>query len=105
MADFHNERVREEVIHLASEYISRESNRDALITITHAIISDDAKYATLLFTVLPESKEGAVLDFLKRKRREMKEYTKKHSKIGRIPFFDFEIDIGQKEASKIYNIN
>jgi ribosome-binding factor A len=104
MSAFHNEKVREEVIHLASEFISRESNRDALITITHAIVSDDAKYVTLLFTALPENKEEAVLDFLKRKRREMKEYTKKHSKIGRIPFFDFAIDTGQKQANAIYNI-
>ncbi len=104
MADFHNEKVKNEVMRLASEFISLESNRDALITITHTIISDDAKYATLLFTVLPESKEGAVLDFLKRKRRELKEYAKNHSKIGRIPFFDFEIDAGQKQANIIYSI-
>lgn len=101
---FHNQKVKEEVMHLAGEYISRESNRDALITITNGIISDDAKYVTLLFTTLPESKEEAVLDFLKRKRKEFKHFVLKNSKIGRVPFFDFEIDKGQKEANQIYTI-
>lgn len=101
---FHNEKVKEEIHHLASEYVSRESNRDALITVTHTLLSDDAKYATVLFTVLPDSKEHAVLDFLKRKRKEFKQHVMKHSKIGRVPFFDFEVDKGQKSANEIYNI-
>ncbi len=101
---FHNEKVKEEIHHLASEFVSRESNRDALITVTHTMISDDAKYATILFTTLPDSKEDAVLDFLKRKRKEFKQHVMKHSKIGRVPFFDFAIDKGQKQANEIYSI-
>jgi ribosome-binding factor A len=101
---FHNEKVAEEIQHLASEYVSRESNRDALITVTHIILSDDAKYATILFTTLPESKEDAVLDFLKRKRKEFKQHAMKHSKIGRVPFMNFEIDRGQKSANQIYSV-
>lgn len=101
---FRNEKVKEEIHHLASEYVSRESNRDALITVTHTILSSDAKYATILFTTLPENKEDAVLDFLKRKRKEFKTHVMKHSKIGRVPFFDFEIDKGQKSANEIYSI-
>lgn len=101
---FRNEKIKEEVQHLASEFLSRESNRDALITVTNTILSDDTKYATILFTTLPEGKEKAVLDFVKRKRGEFKEYVKTHSKIGRIPFFDFEIDEGQKSANLIYTI-
>lgn len=101
---FHNEKVQEEIQHLASEFVSRESNRDALITITHTIISADAKYITILFTTLPENKEDAVHDFLKRKRTEFKQYVMKNSKIGRIPFFNFEVDKGQKSANEIYNI-
>ena len=101
---FHTEKVREEIHHLASEYVSRESNRDALITVTHTLLSDDTKYATILFNTLPESKEDAVLDFLKRKRREFKQHVMKHSKIGRVPFFNFEIDRGQKSANALYSI-
>ncbi len=102
---FHNEKVKEEIHRLASEYVSHESNRDALITVTHTLVSDDAKYATILFTTLPEKKEDAVLDFLKRKRKEFKQYVMKHSKIGRVPFFDFEIDKGQKSANEIYTVS
>ena len=101
---FHIEKVREEIHHLASEFVSRESNRDALITVTHTLLSDDTKYATILFTTLPDSKEDAVLDFLKRKRKEFKQHVMKHSKIGRVPFFNFEIDRGQKSANNLYSI-
>jgi len=104
MTAFHNEKVKGEIQHLASEFVSRESNRDALITVTHTIISDDTKYATVLFTTLPDSKEEAVREFLKRKRKEFKQYVMKNSKIGRVPFFDFEIDKGQKSANAIYTI-
>lgn len=102
---FHNEKTREEIHKLASEFVSRESNRDALITVTHTLLSDDIKYATILFTTLPEGKEDAVLDFLKRKRAEFRHHVLKHSKIGRVPFFDFEIDRGQKSANEIYTIS
>jgi len=104
MNTFHKEKVAEEIQHLAGRFVSLESNRDAMITVTHTIISDDAKYATVMVTVFPDSKERAVLEFLKRKRKEFKEFVKDNSKIGRVPFFDFEIDIGQKMANDIYNI-
>jgi ribosome-binding factor A len=104
MSAFRNEKVQEEIHHLASEFVSRESNRDALITVTRTMVSDDAKYATILFTTLPEQKEEAVLDFLKRKRAEFKQHVMKKSKIGRVPFFDFQIDKGQKSANALYSI-
>ncbi len=101
---YRNEKITEEIRHLAGEFLSRESNRDGLITVTRIALSDDTKYATILVTVLPENKEHAALDFLKRQRRDFKEFVKKTSKIGRIPFFDFQIDEGQKSADKVYGI-
>lgn len=104
MSAFRNEKVKEEIRHLAGEFLMRESNRDALITVTSIILSDDTKYATVMFTTLPETKENAVLDFLKRRRADFKKFVMDHSRIGRIPFFDFEIDRGQQKANAIYTI-
>jgi len=42
-----------------------------------------------------------VLDFAKRKRAEFRDFAKKNIRAGRIPFFDFEIDAGEKHRQKI----
>ena len=98
---YRQEKIIEQIHHLSADFLERESNRGSLITVTSVILSDDAKEATIYVTVLPDSKEKAALDFLKRRRSDFKEYFKKHSAIGRIPFFDFQIDLGQKNAIRI----
>lgn len=102
---FRKEKIIEQIHHLAGDFLSRESNKNSLITVTHVYLSEDTKNATIMVTVLPENKEKAAVDFLKRKRTEFKEYFKDHSSIGRIPFFDFEIDLGQKNAERLNEIS
>jgi len=102
--DFRHEKVENLVQKLASEFIERESNRNSLITVTRVYIPSDLKRANILFTVLPEGQEENALNFLKRLRGEFKEYFKKHAKIGRIPFFDFELDKGEKIAQRIRDL-
>ena len=85
----------------AADFMQRESNGASLITITSVQLSNDEKYATILFTVLPEEKEQAALEFAKRMRSDFKEYVKAHTKLGRVPQFDFEIDRGEKHRQKI----
>jgi len=85
----------------AAEFLQKESNGASLITVTNATLSNDEKYATILFTVLPEEKEAAALEFSKRMRSEFREYVRTHTKIGKIPMFDFEIDLGEKHRQKI----
>lgn len=85
----------------AADFMQRESNGASLITITNASLSNDEKYATILFTVLPADKEQPALEFAKRMRSEFKEYVKTHTKLGKIPMFDFAIDLGEKHRQKI----
>ena len=85
----------------AAEFLQKESNGASLITVTDVRLSNDEKYATILFTVLPEEKEEAALEFTKRMRSEFREYVRTHTKIGKIPMFDFEIDLGEKHRQKI----
>ncbi len=89
----------------AAEFMQKESSGASLITITDARLSNDEKYATILFTVLPEDKEAAALEFAKRMRSEFKSYIKSNTKLGRIPMFDFEIDLGEKHRQKIDKIS
>lgn len=91
-----------EIIHdLGARFLSEENNKSSLITVTRVTLSDDEKRATILFTVFPDSLEKTALEFAKRKRSDFKEYVKSHSKLGRIPMFDFEIDQGEKHRQKI----
>jgi len=88
----------------AANFMQKESNGTSLVTITDVELSKDEKYANILFTVLPEDKEEAVLDFTKRLRSEFREYIKKNTKLGKIPTFDFNIDLGEKYRQKIDKI-
>lgn len=103
--DFRHEKVEGLIQKLAGEFIERESNRNSLITVTRVYIPSDLKRANILVTVLPEGQEENALNFLKRSRGEFKEYFKKHAKIGRIPFFDFELDKGEKLAQRIRELS
>ena len=49
--------------------------------------------------------EKAALDFLKRQRSAFREFAMEKSRMGRIPFFDFELDSGEKNRQKIDEIS
>jgi ribosome-binding factor A len=98
-------RMKEIIRVLATSFISLESNYTSLITVTGVDLSKKGDHATVMFTVLPEDKEDDALDFLKRKRADFREYVKKESRLARIPFFDFEIDMGEKNRQKIDEIS
>jgi len=103
--DFRQEKIEQLVQKLAGEFIERESNRNSLITVTRVFIPTDMKRASIMVTVLPESHEDNAINFLKRMRGEFKEYFKKHAKVGRIPFFDFTLDKGEKMAQRIRELS
>lgn len=86
---------------MASRFLSEESNRTSLITVTDVRVMEQSNRATILFTVLPESAEQTALDFTKRQRANFREFVKKNARLMRIPFFDFEIDYGEKNRQKV----
>jgi ribosome-binding factor A len=99
------ETIKKIVKKAAAEFMQKESSGQSLITITDVRLSNDEKYANILFTVLPDDKEEAVLEFTKRMRSEFRQYVKQNTKLGRIPMFDFEIDLGEKHRQKIDTIS
>ena len=96
-----NERVANLIKEKVAEFLGRENNKTSLITVIHATTSPDLKRATIFITVLPEDKEKTALLFAKRKRGEIREFLKKHMMTKVIPFFDIEIDRGEKNRQKI----
>jgi ribosome-binding factor A len=96
-----DERLKELLRHTAAEFFAIESNYTSLLTVTDVRIGDRGTRATIYFTVFPSDKEKGALDFAKRKRAEFRSYFADHSRIQRLPFIDFEIDLGEKNRQKI----
>ncbi|HRY62875.1 MAG TPA: ribosome-binding factor A, partial [Candidatus Paceibacterota bacterium] len=86
---------------LAAEFIEKNSNGKSMITVTAIDLSPDMKEAKVLFTVLPSSAEDAAEDFLKRQRSDFRDYVKKVWRMRTIPFFDFELDKGERHRQRI----
>jgi ribosome-binding factor A len=105
MSSIKDLRTEEQLKHLAADFLQRESNRQSLVTVTGVILGHKLETAKILITVLPEDKEEVALDFARRKRTEFREYVKENSKLHRIPFFDFEIDFGEKNRQRIDEIS
>ncbi len=66
MSLFRGEKLAELFKHAAATFLQNEANGSSLITVTNATVSDDGKYATIFFTVLPVDKEKTALEFAKR---------------------------------------
>jgi ribosome-binding factor A len=105
MSQFKDIKTEQLIQQLAAEFLQRESNGSSLVTVTGVRLTDRMTKATILMSVLPEDKQEEALEFARRKRHNFKEYIKEHSRIGRIPLFDFEIDIGEINRQRIDEIS
>jgi ribosome-binding factor A len=96
-----NERLAEELQHLAATFLQRESNGTSLITVTRCELSLNLKYATIFISVFPTNNENMAEEFVKRKRTEFVDYVHNNSKIGRLPSISFKIDLGEKNRQRL----
>ncbi|MES2224357.1 MAG: ribosome-binding factor A [Patescibacteria group bacterium] len=96
-----DQKIEEQVKEMAARVIERESNKTALITVNRVELFEKGRRATIYITVMPETGEESALNFLKRKRADMRDEIKKHLKIRTIPFLDVEIDLGEKASRRI----
>lgn len=90
---------------LSAEFIGREATPASLITVTSVSLSSKGNLATIFVTVLPQQKEDAAIDFLKRNLSEMREYIMTHAKMGRMPYLSVAIDKGEKNRQHIDEIS
>lgn len=104
MSSSREQKLKDVIREAAAEFLQRESNYTSMLTVTDISLSDKCNRATIFFTVLPEDKEKGALDFAKRKRAEFREFFKSKARMRALPFFDFEIDKGEKNRQKIDEI-
>lgn len=94
-------RLRSVILESAAQFIQQETNGTSLITVTNCKISDNLRKAEVLVSILPVSAEESALNFMKRKRNAFRQYVKSHTKLRGIPFFDFELDKGEKNRQRL----
>lgn len=104
MSSSREQKLKDVIKEAAAEFLQRESNHTSLLTVTDVSLSDRGNQSTIFFTVLPQDKEKGALDFAKRKRAEFREFFKSRARMRALPFFDFEIDNGEKNRQKIDEI-
>lgn len=97
-------KVEQEVLGLVQDFFQRESSGLSLITVTRVDISPNMEHGTVFITVLPVEKEEAAINFAKRMRTDMRKYVMKRLPIKVIPFFEVEIDYGEKNRQHIDDI-
>lgn len=101
---FKDEKIKDQIRKWAAEFLQRESNGVSLITVTDVRLSRDADEATILFTVLPENMQDSALEFARRQLSDFRIFMNKKVKIGRMPYFHFDIDRGEKNRQRIDEI-
>lgn len=93
-----------EILSIAQDFFQRESSGASLLTVTRAEVSADMKHGTIFITAIPESKEPAALDFAKRMRSDLRHRIMKRLPIKVIPFFEIEIDYGEKNRLHVEDL-
>ncbi len=88
--------------HTAAEFINRESNRQSLITVTHAELDDRGQEALIFVSVYPDERAHGAIDFLNRNVDEFKKFVRSRLKMHNIPRYRFMQDpnLGGLEVGK-----
>ena len=101
---FKDEKLKDQIHKWAAEFLQRESTGQSHITVTDVRIGNEAREATILFTVLPESKEEVALEFARRQLGDFRIFMGEKVKTGRMPYFHFDLDRGEKHRQRIDEI-
>lgn len=95
------EQFAEHIAHLAAKFISRESNRTSLITITRAEINDKKTVCSVFFSVFPEAEEKNAEIFMKRSAGDLRTFLQREEGVFRVPHIEMVLDVGEKHRRKI----
>ena len=98
-------KVSELLREIASEFLSRESNRKALITVTRVSVSKDLKKATIFISIFPEDHQEEALNFCKRRLGDLRDFVRPKISMRNLPYFDCEIDFGEKNRQDLDRIS
>ena len=86
------ERFISAIAQAIAEFISRESNRRSLITVTKVELSENDRVARIFVSVMPQDQAHAAIDFLTRNKDEARFFLKKRIKSRMLPYIEFLLD-------------
>ncbi|OGG44639.1 hypothetical protein A2841_00735 [Candidatus Kaiserbacteria bacterium RIFCSPHIGHO2_01_FULL_48_10] len=89
-----NDRLLSSLSQAVAEFISRESNRTSLITVTRVELANHDSLARVFVSVLPPEQGHAAIDFLTRQEREARDFLKKRIEMRILPKLVFQLDPG-----------
>ncbi|USN95066.1 MAG: ribosome-binding factor A [Candidatus Nomurabacteria bacterium] len=95
----------EEIIReVVAKWISKEASSASLITVTGVSYEKKGNKCFVHITVMPEEKEKAVLDFLKRNVVELRKHVGSVVKNHKVPFIEVHLDAGEKNRYRIIEL-
>jgi ribosome-binding factor A len=97
----HNEKLENAITREAAMFFEREGNRQALITVTHTVLTKRGNGATLFISVFPENKEQAALDFVQRNLGELRKVLREKIRSRAIPSLKIVADHGEQQREHI----
>lgn len=97
----HNEKLENAITREAAMFFEREGNRQALITVTHTVLTKRGNGATLFISVFPENKERAALDFVQRNLGELRKVLREKIRSRAIPSLKIIADHGEQQRDHI----
>jgi ribosome-binding factor A len=91
------------ILETASGWITRNGNRNSLITLTQAEPTADGKKLIIYYTVIPENQERAAHEFLTRHNDDIRNFVKQ--KMKREPaWLRFVQDRGERNRERISDL-
>lgn len=96
-----NHKIEAFIQESVARFIERESNKTSLVTVTRVELYERGHRAMIYISVMPEGAEESALNFLKRKRSQLREQIKHDLNIKTIPFLDVTVDTGVKALHTI----
>jgi ribosome-binding factor A len=97
----HNEKLEVAIAREAAVFFEREGNRQALITVTHVVLTKRGNGATLFISVFPVDKEKAGLDFVRRNLGELRRHLRERIQSRAIPSLRIMADHGEQAREDI----
>lgn len=88
----------------ASSFVRFEVDPNAMVTVTRVELSSDSSMVKFFVSVFPEAKEVETVKLLNKKKKEMKEFLRKETRLNILPYVEFEVDKGAKLERKIEEI-
>jgi ribosome-binding factor A len=92
MSTRRDERLLSSLSQAVAEFISRESNRTSLITVTKVELANHDSLARIFVSVLPVEQAHAAIDFLTRQEKEARDFLKKRIQMRIFPKLVFQLD-------------